>query len=122
MITTHIQAILLVAGLATMGGMGAFTAPRQVLKLVFGVETPQDVALLLTSHWGLLIFLVGALLVFGAYHPDIHAPAMAIAGLEKIAFCGLVFLGPLKRTTVATMAAAVDAGFAVLFVLFFLRL
>ncbi|HXJ96661.1 MAG TPA: hypothetical protein VMT20_27800 [Terriglobia bacterium] len=122
MITTHIHAILVVVGLVTMGGIGALVAPRQALKLVFGVETPQNVALLLTRHWGLLIFLVGALLTFAAYHPGIQVPAMAIAGLEKIAFAGLVFLGPLKRTTVATLAAAVDAGFAVLFVLFFMGL
>jgi len=118
MVTTHIQAILLATGLATMGGIAAFVAPRGVLKLVFGVETPQDVALLLTRHWGLLIFLVGALLVFAAYRPDLQVPAMAIAGVEKIVFAGLVFSGHLKRTTLARMMAALDTAFVVLYVLF----
>jgi hypothetical protein len=119
MITTHIQAILMVTGLATMGAIGAFVAPRRALKLVFSDETPREVTLVLLRHWGLLIFLVGALLVFAAYHPDIQVPAMVMAGVEKIVLAGLVFFGPLKRTTLVTMIAAIDTGFAVLYVLFF---
>ncbi len=99
-----------------------FIAPRPALKLFFEVETFEASTLLLARHWGLLIFLVGGLLVYSAYDPTTRDPVLVVASLEKIAFSGLVFFGPGKRTAIATIAAAGDSAFVVLYLLYFLGL
>ena len=120
MIAEYIQLILLVSGVATMGPIVQFFAPRPLLKLLYGVETSEPATLLLARHWGLLIFLVGALLVYSAYDPSMRDPVLVVASLEKIAFAGLIFLGPVKRTSVATFAAAGDTAFVILYISYFL--
>jgi len=71
-------------------------------------------------HWGLLIFLVGALLVYSAYDPSTRDPVLVVASLEKIAFAGLVFFGPVNRTSVAAFAAAGDTAFVMLYIAYIL--
>jgi len=122
MIAEYIQLILLVSGVATMGGIVQFFAPRPLLKLLYGVETSEPTTLLLARHWGLLIFLVGVLLVYSAYNPSIRDPVLVVASLEKIVFAGLIFLSPVKRTFVATFAAAGDTAFVILYGVYFLGL
>ena len=120
MIAEYIQLILLVSGVATMGPIVQFFAPRAILKLMYDVNTSEPTTLLLARHWGLLIFLIGALLVYSAYDPSTRDPVLVVASLEKIAFAGLVFFGPVNRTPVATFAAAGDTSFAILYVAYFL--
>ncbi|WNM62290.1 hypothetical protein [Candidatus Nitrospira neomarina] len=120
MITEHIQLILLVSGVATMGASVQFLAPRLILKLLYEVEPSEPTILLLAKHWGLLIFLVGALLVYSAYDSSTRDPVLVVATLEKIVFAGFIFLGPVKKTSVGTFVAAGDTSFVVLYLLYFL--
>jgi hypothetical protein len=83
------------------------------------VETSDPAILLLAKHWGLLIFLVCVLLVYSTYDPSIRDPVLVVASLEKIAFAGLVFFGPVKRTSVTTFAAVGDTAFVILYVAYF---
>lgn len=120
MMTEYIYLILLVSGVATMGAGVQFFAPRLVLKLLYDADRFEPTTLLLARHGGLLIFLVGALLVYSAYNPSMRDPVLVVASLEKIVFAGLVFLGPVKKTSVGTFVAAGDTSFVVLYVLYFL--
>jgi hypothetical protein len=122
MIAEYIQPILIVSGVATMGGIVQFFTPRAILRLMYDVKTSEHTTLLLARHWGLLIFLVGALLVYSAYDPSTRDPVLVVASLEKIAIAGLIFLGPVKRTSVATFVAAGDTAFVILYVAYFLGL
>jgi hypothetical protein len=63
-----------------------FLAPSMTMKMLFGQGMTDSVGLLIARHWGLLIFLVGALLVYAAYHTEVRIPALVIAGVEKSAF------------------------------------
>ena len=122
MINESICPILIVSGVATMSAVGQCFAPRPVLQLLYGVETSDPITLLLARHWGVLIGLVGALLVYSAVDPGVRTPVLIVAGIEKMMFSGLVFLGPAPRTSVGTLAATGDTFFALLYVLYFVGL
>ena len=85
MIGAHIEIILVITGALTAVALLQFIAPIFTLRMIYG-EAPKDLAsLALARHWGLLIFLVGALLIYGAFHPAVRDPAVVIAAIEKIA-------------------------------------
>jgi hypothetical protein len=56
-----------------------FLLPQLGLKLLLGIETTEPAILLLARHWGLLLFLVGALLVYSAFTPAIRVPVLSVA-------------------------------------------
>jgi hypothetical protein len=118
MMGSHVQAILLVVGLYTMAALPQFLVPRLFLaKVTLGAETSDPLTLLLARHWALLAALVGGLLVYAVYHPEVQGPAMAIAAVEKLALAALIFFGNWKRTATATRLAAVDAAMGLVLVL-----
>lgn len=118
MIANHIELILVVTGIYTAAAILQFFAPRLGLaKLTFGAESSDPFTLLLAQHWGLLAGLLGGLLVYAAYHPEIRVPVMLVAALEKLALAGLILLGRWPRTALATRLAFIDAVIAVVFLL-----
>ena len=109
MITGHLQIVLIVVGLYTAAAAIQFVAPRLALrKLTFGAESSDPLTLLLAQHWGLLAGLLGGLLVYAAYHPEIQAPVMLFAAVEKLALAGLIFFGRWPRTPLGTRTAIID--------------
>lgn len=119
MINAHIETILIITGLATSLAIVQCMAPRPILRFAFGVETPQPFTLLIASHWGLLIFLIGALLVYAAFQPSIRGPSMIIGSVEKLFLAGLVFFGDMPRTRRSRALAVVDTSMAVLYLMYF---
>ncbi|MGO9567328.1 MAG: hypothetical protein ACLP5H_07300 [Desulfomonilaceae bacterium] len=119
MVNAHIETILLVTGLATALAIVQCVAPRPILRFAFGVEKPQPVTLLMASHWGLLVFLIGALLVYAAFQPSIRVPAMVIGAVEKLFFAGLVFFGEMPGTARVKALAVADTGIAILYLMYF---
>jgi hypothetical protein len=116
--SAHLHVILLVVGVYTLGALPQFFAPRLFLsKVTLGADTSDTLTLLLARHWALLAALVGALLVYAAYHPAIQHPAMALAAVEKLAFAGLILFGDWKRTATGTRTAVVDAAMGLVLVL-----
>ena len=122
MISQNIDLILLVSGLATMGAIALLFAPRQILKLLFDLDTSEPTTLFLARHWGLLVFLVGGLLVYSTYDHNLRDPVLLLACLEKLAIAGLIFLGPTTRTPASTFVAAGDLSFAMLYICYFIGL
>lgn len=114
----YLSTLLLVVGLYTAGALPQVFAPRWFLQRVtLGVETNDALTLLLARHWAGLATLVGSLLVYAAYHPEVRAPAMFIGCVEKLAFAGLIFFGSWKRTATATRLALIDAVMGVVLLL-----
>jgi hypothetical protein len=109
MITENIRLILMVTGALTTGTVGFFLLPRLLIQRVFGVEEIGPALTLVIRHWGLLLSLMGALLVYAAFEPSLRGPVMVAATIEKIIFAGLVFLGPLKKFAIAKWAAVADS-------------
>ena len=116
MVTSFIEPILLATGLLTMGAIAISLFPKFGLKLLLAFETTEPSILLLARHWGLLLFLMGALLVYSAVAPEIRVPVLIVAIAEKVAAPLLLGLNP--RTRLATFAALFDTGCVVLYLLY----
>src|SRR5262245_7039700 len=118
MIGTHIEPILIVTGALTAITILQFVAPAQVLRTIFGEAPIDEVSLAVARHWGLLTFLVGALLIYAAFHASVRGPAMVVAVVEK-AVLGLGVFGTSLRTHPAAAAiAAGDLFIALVYVLY----
>ena len=116
--SSHLGVILLVIGVYTAAALPQFFAPRLLLaRVTFGVETSEPLTLLFARHWALLAALVGGLLVYSVYHPEVRVPAMCIAIVEKFALAGLIFFGEWKRTPAASRLGALDAAMGVVLLL-----
>jgi hypothetical protein len=117
-IATHIELILIVTGAATATMLSQFFAPLPVLRLIYGEAPTDGVSVALARHWGLLIFCVGALLVYTAFYPRIRAPILVFAVIEKIGL-GVCVLGTsLRRQGIAAVLAGADLLIAVVYVLY----
>jgi hypothetical protein len=117
MLASSIEWILVASGVITAGGgLAALLFPHIFLHLGFGVESPTSSSVFFVRHWGVMIFAVAALIVYGAYVPTVRAPVLAAAAIEKIAMGLLTFFGPMKRTSAMTAIAIVDGAFAILYV------
>ena len=117
MLASSIVWILVASGIITAGaGLAALLFPHLFLRLGFGVESPITPLVFFVRHWGVLIFVVAALIVYSAYAPTFRAPVLAAAAIEKFAIGLLTFFGPMKRTTAMTAIAVGDGAFAILYV------
>jgi hypothetical protein len=119
MINTHIEMILIVTGFATALTIVLCVAPRRMLRFAFGIDAPQPITLLLASHWGLLIFLVGALLVYAAFQPSVRGASMIVASVEKLFLAALIFFGDMPKTVRVKALAVIDTSIAVLYLMYF---
>jgi hypothetical protein len=118
MIGAHIDVILIVTGALTAGAVLQFIAPVPMLRAIYGAAPADEVSLALARHWGLLIFLIGVLLIYAAFHPAVREPAALLAAVEKIALGVGVFSTPLRRHPVAAAIAAVDSLIALVYALY----
>ena len=117
MLASSIEWILVVSGIVTaVAGLAALLFPHLFLRSGFGVENPTSSLVFFVRHWGVLIFVVAALIVYSAYAPTVRAPVLVAAAIEKFAIGLLTFFGPVKRTTAMTAIAFGDSAFAILYV------
>jgi len=118
MISAHIGIILVVTGAATAIAIIQFIAPSSVLRMVAGVAPADTVSKALARHWGLLIFLIGILLIYAAFHPTVRDPAMVVAVVEKLAFGAGVLGTSLRSWPIATAIATGDSLIALVYLLY----
>ena len=117
MIAAHIQEILIVTGVLTMSPVIMLLMPAGVLKLVFGVPQPDLVTRTIARHWGLLLLLVGALLVFAGYHSEVRVPVMIVGASEKLVIAALVYASSLRQRALLVMIVSADAVMAILYLI-----
>ena len=78
----NIKWIMLVGGVLTCTMVYAAIAPQAALLATFGETLPGPLAELVVRSWGVLITLVGAMLVYGAFYPaqrHLATAGMAVA-------------------------------------------
>src|SRR5262245_55219672 len=110
MLADHIELILLITGLATAGALAVFVAPAPVMKVLFG-QAPSDVlGLFIARHWGLLVCLVGALLIYAAYHAEVRVPTLIVAIVEKAALVLSLLISSFRQRPAVLAMALADAG------------
>ncbi len=89
-IITHIRWIMLASGLLTCTMLFAAIAPATALQGMFGESLEGPLAELIVRNWGVLVTLVGAMLIYGAFHPDQRRLSLLVASVSKLVFIGLV--------------------------------
>jgi hypothetical protein len=121
MTEAHASLILAVTGVLTLLAGAGIVVPRLLFKTFFGLTTTDANAVTVARHWSLLIALVGALLLYAAYHPEARVPILVVAAAEKFALGLLVFTGPLRKRTLTVAIVAADVIMALLYVLILVR-
>ncbi|MDG9925272.1 MULTISPECIES: hypothetical protein [unclassified Pseudomonas] len=92
-IARHTRAIMLVTGVLTCTMLYAAIAPQAALLSMFGVALEGGaLGEILVRSWGLLITLIGAMLIHGAFNPAVRPLVLTVAGLSKLFFVALLLL------------------------------
>ncbi len=111
-ITDHIHIVLLLSGAFTLLPIVVFLLPTRGPRLLFGVDAPEGAGGLFTRHWSLLAPSLGALLIYAAWHPELRAPLMLAAGIEKAGLVGLI-IADWKKPHTARMRPIVICDLAI---------
>ena len=111
-----IKWIMLVSGALTCTMVYAAIAPQAMLQSTFGETLEGPLADLVVRNWGALIFLVGAMLIYGAFNPAARPLVLVVAAASKIVFIGLVLSnGNRYLQTQAGISIAVDSVMVLIF-------
>ena len=78
------------AGVATCTTLTAAVGPREALVNMFGSNLTDPLANLILRSWSFLVFLTGALLIYGAFNEDSRMLCTVTAGISKIGFLPLI--------------------------------
>lgn len=115
-INARMKWVMLVSGLLTCTMVYAAVAPQAALRSTFGETLEGPLAELVVRNWGALIALVGAMLVYGAFHPPSRPLVLVVASVSKLIFIALVLThGPRYLGQQAGIAVAVDALMVLIF-------
>ena len=118
MIGAHIELVLIVTGAVTATALLQFIAAAPVLRMIFGEAPTDEVGLAVARHWGLLTFLIGALLIYAAFQSSVRGPVMVVAVIEKAALALGIFSSSLRSHPVAASAAAGDSLIAIIYIFY----
>ena len=112
----RIQGLMLVSGALTCTMLYAAFAPEAALRSNFGESLAGPVAEIVVRNWGALIGLVGAMLIYGAFHPPVRRLVLLVAGVSKAVFIALVLVfGRDYLGQAVGVAVGVDAVMVLLF-------
>jgi predicted permease len=116
MLRASIKWIMLVSGALTCTMVYAAIAPRAMLQSTFGESVDGPLAELVVRNWGALIFLVGAMLIYGAFYEAVRPLVLVVAAASKIVFIVLVLSnGSRYLQTQAGISIAVDSVMVLVF-------
>lgn len=108
--------IMLVSGALTCTMVYAAFAPQAMLRSTFGETLDGPLADLVVRNWGALIFLVGAMLIYGAFNAAVRPLVLLVAAASKIVFIALVLSnGSRYLQTQAGISIAVDSVMVLIF-------
>ena len=114
MLTRSIKWIMLVSGVLTCTMVYAALAPQAMLRGTFGETLDGPLADLVVRNWGALIFLVGAMLIYGAFNPPVRPLVLIVAAASKAVFIALVLANGFARGQ-AAVSLAVDSMMVLLY-------
>lgn len=112
----YATSILLVTGALTASLAIGVVAPEVMLRAMLGAESAAPPMVLLARYCSLLIALVGALLIYAAYHVECRQPVMVVAAIEKFGFGGLILTSSLRKRPMSAFFAGADTVMAILYV------
>lgn len=118
MVTSNIEPILIITGVLTATMLAQFLAPSWMVRHTYGETLSDAVSTGLARHWGLLLFCVGMLLVYSAFHPALRRPTVVAASVEKAGFVACVYGTSLRHSRIASLLAAGDAAMVLVYALY----
>ena len=80
---------MIIAGLLTCSMIFAVFALEAALISMFGQALTEPLAQVVVRSWGFLIFLMGTLLIYGAYRPVYRNLILVVVGTSKLVFVSL---------------------------------
>jgi hypothetical protein len=89
-IVASMKWILLVSGALTCTMLYAAIAPQAAVHGTFGEPLDGAAANIVVRNWGVLIGLIGAMLIYGAFNAAVRPLVLIVAGISKIAFITLI--------------------------------
>lgn len=121
-IVAKMKWIMLVCGLLTCSMIFAAIAPQSALHSMFGTTLEGAVAEIVVRNWGALIAIVGAMLIYGAYHLPSRPLVLTVASVSKLIFISLALLyGRQYLDQQVGVAIVTDFVMVLLFVAYLLR-
>lgn len=115
MVNKIFAGLMVASGLLTLTMLYAAFAPVAAVQTFFG-ETPEGAfASVVVPNWGILIGLMGALLIYGAFKPSARKLALIVAGASKVAFVGLILAQGDRYMSGLGTAVIIDSVMIVLF-------
>ena len=119
MLHASIKWIMLVSGALTCTMVYAAIAPQAMLQSTFGESVDGPLAELVVRNWGALIFLIGAMLIYGAFNVAVRPLVLLVAAASKIVFIVLVLSnGSRYLQTQAGISIAFDSVMVLIFLLY----
>ena len=116
-LVTKIKWVMLVSGALTLTMLQAAIAPSTALRATFGETLEGPLAEIVVRNWGALIALIGAMLIYGAFHPPVRKLVLVVAGLSKVTFITLILtFGTQYLGHQAGVAIVVDSIMVLLFI------
>ncbi len=82
--------IMFISGILTCTMLYAAIAPQAALISIFGASLEGPLAEIVVRNWGVLITLVGAMLIYGAYHLPSRTLVLTVAIVSKLVFITLL--------------------------------
>lgn len=120
MITESIPWILFIIGIATASMIGQYFAPKKVLAFT-NITIDDEAGLFYAKHWGMMVFVLGALLIWAAFDEAIRTPIIVAAVLEKLVLVYMVFTNLKTNVGKGLLGAALfDAVSSIVLILYLL--
>lgn len=116
LLISNMKWVMLVSGVLTLTMLQATVDPQAALLSTFGATVDGPVAEIVVRNWGALIALMGAMLIYGAYHPHSRPLVLTVAGTSKLVFIALVLTyGSHLLNHQVGVAVVVDSAMVLLF-------
>ncbi len=102
--------VMLVSGVLTCTMLYAAITPAASLKQTFGESIEGPLAEMLTRNWGVCVFLIGVMLIWGAFSMPVRKMTLVVAGASKVAFVALVLSLGGKYLSAAMVPVVLDSA------------
>jgi hypothetical protein len=111
--------IMVVGGLLTLTMLYATISPVGAVQSMFHQTLASDAMTdVVVPNWGVLIGLMGALLIYGAFHAPSRKLALVVAGASKVAFITLVLMHGERYLAGLQTAIIIDSIMVLLFAVY----
>ena len=114
-LVANMKWIMFVSGALTCTTLYVAVAPQAGLRATFGDSIEGPLAEIVVRNWGALIGLVGAMLIYGGFHPPVRPLVLTVAGLSKLVFIGLVLAYGSQYLGQVGFAIAIDLAMVALY-------